>query len=189
MEKKLTEKEALKRIGDYVGKSNVSIEPEIKSDYMASEDAFKAEYEKRVRELKTPKKEVDYFADPTVKVPEGEWTTSNSDEEVVVEANSGELISKEQYDFRCKVGVLSEEIKDLLFYKNMKYGSSALKPLNIFNKGTSAYGILVRIDDKLSRIKNEVKISPNDVIDLVGYLYLLLIDMGIDKKYFERLKD
>ena len=71
MEKKLTEKEALKRIGDYVGNSNISVEPENKTDYMSSEDAFKAEYEKRVRELRTPKKEVDYFADPTVKVPEG----------------------------------------------------------------------------------------------------------------------
>ena len=190
MEKKLTEKEALKRIGDYVGKTNVSVESDSKLDYMASEDAFKAEYEKRVRELKTPKKEVDYFADPTIKVPEGKWTTSCSDEEpTVVDADSGELISKEQYDFRCKVGVLSEEIKGLLFYKNLKYGSSALNPLKVFNKGTSADGILVRIDDKLSRIKNEVKISPNDVIDLIGYLYLLLIDMGINKKYFERLKD
>lgn len=184
----MTEKEILKQIGDYKGKEFVSGNENI--DYMASEEAFKAEYKKRLEEMKNPKKEVDYFADPTVKEPEGKWTTSCSNEEpVVVDAESGELVSREQYDFRCKVGVLSEEIKGLLFYKNMKYGGSALDPLHIFNKGTSADGILVRIDDKLSRIKNEVKISPNDVIDLIGYLYLLLIDMGIDKKYFERLKD
>ena len=184
----MTEKEILKQIGDYKGKEFISGDENI--DYMASEEAFKAEYKKRLEEMKTPKKEVNCFADSTVKAPEEKWTTSRSDEEpVVVDTQSGELVSKEQYEFRCKVGVLSEEIKDLLFYKNMKYGNSALNPLNIFNKDNSVNGILMRIDDKLSRIKNEVKISPNDVIDLIGYLYLLLIDMGIEKEYFERLKD
>lgn len=181
----MTEKEALQKIGDYVGKTNVQIDYQDKN-FMNSEDAFKTEYERRVKALRNPKTE--YISDPHVAVPEGEWSKS-SDGPVIVDAQTGNVISEDQICFRQKISELSEEIKNLLFYKNMKYGNSALNPLNIFNKDNSVNGILMRIDDKLSRIKNEVKISPNDVIDLIGYLYLLLVDMNIDKKHFERLKD
>lgn len=173
---RITEKEALKKIAELAGRENVKIDEDsnsIDKEYLKTENAFRAEYEKRLDEMMNRNQE----------------KSITPDEPVNVDADCGELISREQYEFRCKVGVLSEEIKGLLFYKNAKYGSSALKPLHIFNKSDSAIGILTRIDDKLSRIKNEVKISPNDVIDLIGYLYLLLIDMGIEKEYFERLKD
>ena len=45
-------------------------------------------------------------------------------------------------------------IRDLLLSKNRAYGDSALSPDNIFSKLDNAQAICARIDDKLSRIKN-----------------------------------
>ncbi len=65
--------------------------------------------------------------------------------------------------------------------KNTKYGDSALNPLGIFTKHLlteseqSIQTILVRIDDKLNRIKNSSILRKNDIIDLQGYLALLSI--------------
>lgn len=67
---------------------------------------------------------------------------------------------------------------DLLQYKNTKYGSSGLVPLNIFSKDDSTTGILQRIDDKLARVKNNKELMKNDVADLVGYLVLLCVSKG-----------
>lgn len=70
-----------------------------------------------------------------------------------------------------------ESLKDFLIAKNALYGNSALEPLNIFSKSNGS-GIEQRIDDKLSRIKNSDKLRKNDVVDLTGYLILLLIRQG-----------
>jgi hypothetical protein len=69
------------------------------------------------------------------------------------------------------------EIKELLIYKNKKYGNSALEPLGVFSKLSAKEGLLVRIDDKLKRIKNgSLEKDDEDVVnDLIGYLVLLKI--------------
>jgi len=69
------------------------------------------------------------------------------------------------------------EIKELLIYKNKKYGNSALEPLGVFSKLSAKEGLLVRIDDKLKRIKNgSLDRDDEDVVnDLIGYLVLLKI--------------
>jgi len=69
------------------------------------------------------------------------------------------------------------EIKDLLVYKNKKYGNSALEPLGVFSQLSAKEGLLVRIDDKLKRIKNgSLEKDDEDVVnDLIGYLVLLKI--------------
>jgi hypothetical protein len=74
------------------------------------------------------------------------------------------------------------EIKELLIYKNKKYGNSALEPLGVFSKLSAKEGLLVRIDDKLKRIKNgSLEKDDEDVVnDLIGYLVLLKIHA--DKK-------
>lgn len=65
--------------------------------------------------------------------------------------------------------------------KNTKYGDSALNPLGIFTKHLQnepqqpVQMLLVRIDDKLNRVKNSVVLRKNDIIDLQGYLALLSI--------------
>ena len=60
----------------------------------------------------------------------------------------------------------------------MAYGNSALDPIRIFSKANAQEQILVRIDDKLNRIKqgNDILKEDEDVIqDLIGYLILLKV--------------
>lgn len=69
-----------------------------------------------------------------------------------------------------------DAIKNLLVEKNKKYGNSALDPVRIFSSAPVSEQLLVRIDDKLSRIKRGAGLvsSDEDVIsDLIGYLVLL----------------
>ncbi len=79
--------------------------------------------------------------------------------------------------FAVQVTVILEEIRDLLIAKNQKYGNSALEPLGVFSQLSAKEGLLVRIDDKLKRIKNgSLEKDDEDVInDLIGYLVLLKI--------------
>jgi hypothetical protein len=79
--------------------------------------------------------------------------------------------------FAVQVTVVLEEIRDLLIAKNQKYGNSALEPLGVFSQLSVKEGLLVRIDDKLKRIKNgSLEKDDEDVVnDLIGYLVLLKI--------------
>jgi hypothetical protein len=81
--------------------------------------------------------------------------------------------------FSVQVGVVLDEIRDLLIAKNLKYGNSALEPLGVFSQLSAKDGLLVRIDDKLKRIKNgSLERDDEDVInDLIGYLVLLKISV------------
>lgn len=77
---------------------------------------------------------------------------------------------------------VQEELKaiaELLAAKNEAYGNSALAPLRIFSRSTSVDGILVRIDDKLSRIRERgtETIEEDTLLDLIGYLILLRLAM------------
>jgi hypothetical protein len=78
-------------------------------------------------------------------------------------------------------------MKDLVLYKNMMYGDSALHPLGIFCKAGATSSITVRLDDKLNRIKNAEELRKNDVADLIGYLALLCVSNGWLS--FEEFKD
>jgi hypothetical protein len=80
--------------------------------------------------------------------------------------------------FAVQVTIVLEEIRDLLIAKNQKYGNSALEPLGVFSQLSAKEGLLVRIDDKLKRIKNgSLERDDEDVInDLIGYLVLLKIN-------------
>lgn len=90
-----------------------------------------------------------------------------------------------------RIREIMNAMQDLLLYKNEKYGDSALKPNGIFYKGDSANSILVRLDDKIGRIKNNTEKLPrvNDVCDIIGYCTLLLISMGVKKEDIEKFKD
>ena len=76
-----------------------------------------------------------------------------------------------------------QEIEDLLIAKNKKYGNSALEPLGVFSQLSEKEGLLIRIDDKLKRIKNgSLDRDDEDVVnDLIGYLVLLKIQASIRK--------
>jgi hypothetical protein len=69
--------------------------------------------------------------------------------------------------------VVCDEIKELLLTKNRKYGDSALNPVRVFSKASPLEQLKVRIDDKLSRLKNAQDDEDEDVVtDLIGYLVL-----------------
>lgn len=95
-----------------------------------------------------------------------------------------------------KIVEITEGIQDLLLYKNEQYGNIGSNPLNLFarymDKSTPALnGIYQRLDDKLSRIKNCPDKQPrvNDVVDVMGYLNLLLVNLGVTKEDIEKFKD
>lgn len=65
------------------------------------------------------------------------------------------------------------ELDRFLRAKNKNYGDSVADPVRTFSKANAEEGILVRMDDKLSRIKTSTELRKNDVVDLMGYLALL----------------
>lgn len=75
-----------------------------------------------------------------------------------------------------------DALKDLLLEKNRKYGDSAINPIRIFSKSDPLEQILVRMDDKLSRLKTGTTDDTEDVIqDLTGYLVLYRVAQHIQK--------
>ena len=81
-------------------------------------------------------------------------------------------------DTQADIALVCNQIKELLLEKNRKYGDSALTPSRIFSKADSIEQLLVRIDDKLSRIQKGAGLLANDediIQDLIGYLVLLKI--------------
>ena len=89
--------------------------------------------------------------------------------------------------FHEQVYKVLSEITEMLIAKNKKYGNSALEPLGVFSQLSAKEGLLVRIDDKLKRIKNgSLDKDDEDVInDLIGYLVLLKIHANQDLAYDE----
>lgn len=93
-------------------------------------------------------------------------------------------------DTQKKIKEICDEIAKLLINKNKKYGNSALEPKNIFYKGNAENSILIRLDDKIGRIINSNDgIRTNDIVDIIGYLVLLLISKNINLEEIQRLKD
>ena len=77
-----------------------------------------------------------------------------------------------------QICTVCDSVKSLLLDKNKKYGDSALNPVRIFSQATKIEQLLVRIDDKLSRIQKGAGLVANDediIQDLIGYLVLLKI--------------
>ena len=88
-----------------------------------------------------------------------------------------DFVSINMKTFDQQVKEVLNEIETLLISKNAKYGNSALEPLGVFSQLSAKQGLLVRIDDKLKRIKNgSLEKDDEDVVnDLIGYLVLLKI--------------
>ena len=89
--------------------------------------------------------------------------------------------------FHEEVHDVLQDIEDLLVAKNEKYGNSALEPLGVFSQLSAKSGLLVRIDDKLKRIKNgSLDKDDEDVVnDLIGYLVLLKIHANREQSFDE----
>ena len=74
-----------------------------------------------------------------------------------------------------------DRVKALLIEKNRKYGNSAIDPVRVFSKASADEQILVRMDDKLSRIRNRQSDDDEDpFVDLLGYLVLYLAQKELE---------
>ena len=79
-----------------------------------------------------------------------------------------------------------KEIGKFLIDKNRKYGNSAIQPTRIFSKASDEEQIMVRLDDKLSRLQSGQCDDDEDVIlDIIGYLILLITIRAIKAKINE----
>ena len=88
-------------------------------------------------------------------------------------------------DTQIEIAAICEDVKELLLYKNKKYGNSALEPARIFSKASAVEQLLVRIDDKLNRIQKGAGLIGEDedvIMDLIGYLVLLKIGLKRQSK-------
>ena len=78
------------------------------------------------------------------------------------------------FNFEETVRSVCNDMADFLIKKNKCYGNSALDPVHCFYKGDTKQAILVRIDDKISRLMRGKEYGQEDTIkDLHGYLVLL----------------
>lgn len=67
-------------------------------------------------------------------------------------------------------------LAEMLIEKNIAYGDSALNPVRVFSRDMDASAqLLVRLDDKLSRIARGSAAGEDAVLDLLGYLVLYRI--------------
>ncbi len=74
---------------------------------------------------------------------------------------------------QCDIATICDQLKELLLEKNRKYGDSALNPMRVFSKASPIEQIKVRLDDKLSRLRNAQDDEDEDVLtDLIGYTVL-----------------
>ena len=70
-----------------------------------------------------------------------------------------------------------------LIEKNRKYGDAALDPIRLMSRCSPSEAILVRMDDKLSRIKNRQNDEDEDPLDdFAGYYFLLKIQRAREAK-------
>ena len=83
---------------------------------------------------------------------------------------------------QCEASIKEElaKIEHLLIQKNRAYGNSAIDPVRIFSQASPVEQILVRIDDKLSRIQrgrvsSDAIVAEDTIGDLIGYLVLLRV--------------
>jgi len=76
---------------------------------------------------------------------------------------------KELIDMEC------QNLAEMLKAKNRQYGNSFADPVRIFSKSTPEEALLIRIDDKLSRIARGHNAGEDTILDLIGYLILLRV--------------
>ena len=89
-------------------------------------------------------------------------------------------LKEKQNKSEATIESVCDALKEFLLAKNKNYGNSATEPVRVFSKSNANEGILVRMDDKLSRIKNSDTCARNDITDLAGYLILFMKNNGWD---------
>ena len=133
-----------------------------------------------------------------VKVPWKATSNKNKPDEIAMTCLEAQLYAQAMESpwedlppTQQKIHEIMGAMKDLLLYKNQKYGDSAINPKGIFYKGDSTNSILIRLDDKIGRVMSNTEEKPrvNDVCDIIGYCTLLLISMGVTAEDIAKFKD
>ena len=108
-----------------------------------------------------------------------EATTGLDLEDIILRKKKSTWQVPENADFGWHLDKVAKSVTDLLKEKNAAYGNSALNPANIFSKLDAIESLLVRMDDKVMRIKNRgINDETEDTVtDLIGYLFLLKMAM------------
>ena len=84
-------------------------------------------------------------------------------------AEVAKMTIPELIDLEC------QNLAEMLKAKNRQYGNSFADPVRIFSKSTPEEALLIRIDDKLSRIARGHNAGEDTILDLIGYLILLRV--------------
>ena len=71
-------------------------------------------------------------------------------------------------------------VRDMLLEKNRAYGNSALDPVRVFSKASTREQLLVRLDDKLSRLARGAAAGEDVIKDIIGYLHLLRVQDALE---------
>jgi len=88
---------------------------------------------------------------------------------------AGEISFDPDNEAQLAIVCACEDLCTMLIRKNTAYGNSALEPLRLFSKASTREQLLVRIDDKLSRLDRGREFPGDDtIVDLAGYLVLLM---------------
>lgn len=85
---------------------------------------------------------------------------------------------EQESDTQAYIREVCDEFRDWLIAKNKQYGDSAIHPVRIFSSSSDEEQLLVRIDDKLSRLfRGNSDMEPDHDImdDLLGYWFLLKV--------------
>lgn len=121
----------------------------------------------------------------------GRGFTAQDEEGKKWESVNGIDWTEKMSDTQMKLVDVLDGMKNLLLYKNKKYGDSAINPKKIFYKGDSTNSILIRLDDKIGRVMSNPDDKPrvNDVADIIGYCTLLLVSMGVTAEDLKKFMD
>lgn len=93
-----------------------------------------------------------------------------ADLEIVRQALEGDIPAQRE------IAEMGLGLVAMLIEKNRKYGNAALDPIRVFSRLSPLETIHVRMDDKLSRIRNGAADEDEDpILDLAGYCILELI--------------
>ncbi len=68
-----------------------------------------------------------------------------------------------------------EKARAMLIAKNAAYGDSALNPLRVFSTASLKEQLLVRLDDKVSRLARGQAAGEDVAADMLGYFLLVVI--------------
>lgn len=88
-------------------------------------------------------------------------------------------------DSRKKIHDACRQMERFLLAKNEKYNSSIFEPVRIFTPKDASPEILIqaRLDDKISRLVRGTVDNEDTILDLAGYLVLLLALRGFGQSH------